>query len=175
MRRIDRLNGYVFEPAGILPLVTRIGEFVGALALWTIFVSTFASPEILAGCAAALITVTIFELLKRAEPLQFRPPAQALAQAWRLPGLILRGNWTLLEELWRRMLGHRRRSALFITQFPAVGENSRASGIRALAIIYATLPPNFLIVGMDRASGLMLYHQIRKEPVPEIIHRLESA
>ena len=150
-------------------------EWFTAFVFWLIFVSGVGLDETLAGIAAAFLTVTILEALKRAEPLQFRPPLGALAQIWRVPALILRGNWTLVEELGRRLVGRRRRSAFSQTQFRAIGNGGQAAAKRALAVFFATLPPNFLIVGIDAASGTMLYHQIRKEPVPEIIHRLEAA
>jgi len=143
--------------------------------LWMLFVATVATGELLAGLAAAALALLAFEASTRAEPLRFRPPWRAIAQAWRVPGLILSGAWTLLAELARRIPGRRKRSVFLLTRFRPSGMDSRAAGIRALAIIYVTLPPNFLIVGIDTASQLMLYHQVRREPVPEIIHRLETA
>lgn len=153
----------------------KIAEFAAFFLLWMLFVSQAAQGEILVGIAAALVTVTALEASKHAEPLRFRPPLRALAQAWRIPGLILPGTWTLVEELAARILGRRSRSALLLTRFTPHGAASRVSGIRALAVIFVTLPPNFLIIGIDPESNLMLYHQVRREPVPEIIHRLEAA
>lgn len=152
-----------------------IAEFLAFFLLWMLFVSEVAKGEILAGIAAALVTVIALKASERAKPLRFRPPLRALAQAWRIPGLLLQGTWTLIQELARRMLGRPSRSALLLTRFEPRGARSHASGIRALAVIYVTFPPNFLIIGIDPARNLMLYHQVRREPVPEIVRRLESA
>lgn len=152
-----------------------LAEFAAFFVLWMLFVSKTARGEIGVGIAAAAVTVIALEASKHAEPLRFRPPLGALAQAWRIPGLVLQGTWTLTQDLARRMLGGRSRSVLLLAPFKPRGTRDRATAIRALAVIYVTFPPNFLIIGIDPASNLMLYHQVRKEPVPEIVHRLEAA
>jgi multisubunit Na+/H+ antiporter MnhE subunit len=153
----------------------KTAEFVVFFLLWMLFVSQMAKGEILAGIAAALVTVIALEASKHAEPLRFRSPLRALAQAWRIPGLVLKGTWTLVCELAARIAGRPGQSTLLLTHFEARGAGSRASAKRALAVMYVTFPPNSLIIGIDPESGVMLLHQVRREPVPEIIHRLESA
>lgn len=153
----------------------KIAEFIAFFLLWVLFVSTTARGELFAGMAAAGVTVIALEASKRAESLRFRPPLGALFQAWRIPGLVVQGTWTLIEELAAQACGRRSRSALLLTRFEPHARGSRASAIRALAVIYVTFPPNFLIVGIDPVRNVMLFHQVRREPVPEIIRRLEAA
>ena len=136
---------------------------------------SLAVGEVLTGAAVSAIAVVAFEAINRAEPLCFKPPLRALAEVWRVPGLIAGGTWVLAMELLRRLRGHRRRSLFQLTPFRASGSDCHSAAKRALVIFYVTLPPNFLIIGIDRDSRLMLYHQVRKDPVPEIIPRLESA
>lgn len=155
--------------------MTKLLELAGFFLLWMLFVSKIATGELVAGFATAVIAVAAFEASNRAEPLLFRPPFSALIQMWRVPGLILQGTWVLIVELTRLLMGRRGRSRFLLTPFRAVDNDARSAAQRALAIIYVTLPPNFLIIGIDRQSKLMLFHQVRKDPVPEIIHRLESA
>jgi len=155
--------------------MVRIIQLAAFFVLWMLFVSKLSAGELLAGIGAAVAAMFAFEVSKRAEPLRFQPTWRALAQAWRVPGLIVDGTRILMVELARRVIGRPRQSLFLLTPFRASGSDARSSAKRALAIIYATLPPNFLIVGIDRESSLMLYHQVRRDPVPEIIHRLESA
>ena len=156
-------------------MLTWAIEFIAFFALWTLFVMSLAMGELLTGAAVAGIAVVAFEAVKRAEPLCFEPPLRALAQIWRVPGLIASGTWVLLVELLRRILGHRRRSLFQLTPFRAAGADCRSAAKRALVIFYVTLPPNFLVIGIDRKSKLLLYHQVRKDAVPQIVPRLESA
>jgi multisubunit Na+/H+ antiporter MnhE subunit len=150
-------------------------EFSVFFVMWMLFTATFSAGDVLAGTAAVAIAVIAFEASKRAEALRFRPSVKALSQAWRLPPLILKGTWTLIVELARRASGRPKRSLFLWTPFRAAGADSRSAAKRALAVIFVTLPPNFLIIGFDRKTKLMLFHQIRKDPVPEIVRRLESA
>ena len=156
-------------------MAQRALELLSFFVLWLLFVCEITTGEVLIGLAAAAIAVVGFEVSRRAEPLRFLPPLRAVAQIWRVPGLILQGTWVLIVELARRARGRRKRSLFQLTPFRAVGMDSRSAGKRVLAVSYVTLPPNFLIVGIDRKSKLMLFHQVRKDPVPEIIRRLESA
>lgn len=74
------------------------------------------------------------------------------------------------------MMQKKRGKSLFrLASFHAPGTDSRSAARRALAIIFGTLPPNSLIIGIDRESGVILFHQLRKEPLPDIVRRVESA
>lgn len=156
-------------------MTQKVLELLAFFVLWLLFVCQITTGEVLIGLAAAVVAVVGFEASRRAEPLRFQPPLRAVAQIWRVPGLILQGTWVLIIELARRVRGRRKRSLFQLTPFRAVGADGRSVGKRVLAVTFVTLPPNFLIIGIDRKSKLMLFHQVRKDPVPEIVRRLESA
>ena len=155
--------------------MVKVIEFAAFYVLWMLFVDSTATGELIGAAVGAAFAVLAFEVAKHADPLCFRPPFKAWVQIWRVPGMIIQGTWVLVVDLARRITGRPRRSVFLFTPFRSVGTDSRCSAKRALAIIYVTLPPNFLIIGVDREKKLMLYHQIRKDPVPEIIHRLDAA
>jgi len=46
---------------------------------------------------------------------------------------------------------------------------------RALAITFATIPPNSVAIGVDNESRRVLIHLLRRGPAPEIFHEIESA
>ena len=145
------------------------------LAAWLIFAASLNAQEWAFGTFAAAAGGLAFRVSTRAAPLCFRPPFRAPLQAWRLPSLILHGTWILIEELARTIQKKRRRSVFRLASFHATGSDSRSAARRALAIIFGTLPPNSLIIGIDRKSGVILFHQLRKEPLPDIVPRVESA
>lgn len=143
---------------------------------WLIFAASLNAQEWAFGTFAAAAGVLAFQVSTRAVPLCFSPPFQALLQAWRLPSLILHGTWILIEELARTIPQKKRRHSAFrLASFHATGADSRSAARRALAIIFGTLPPNSLIIGIDRKSGVILFHQLRSEPLPHIVRRVESA
>jgi multisubunit Na+/H+ antiporter MnhE subunit len=142
---------------------------------WLIFAASLNAQEWAFGTLAAAAGVLAFQVSTRAEPLCFNPRLQTLFQAWRLPALILQGTWILIEELAKTVQGRPGHSAFHLASFHATGAESRSAARRALAIVFGTLPPNSLIIGIDRKSGAILFHQLRKEPLPRIVRRVESA
>lgn len=142
---------------------------------WLIFAASLNAQEWAFGTFAAAAGVLAFQVSTRTAPLCFSPPFQALLQAWRLPSSILHGTWILIEELGRTIQKKRRHSLFRLASSQATGTDSRSAAKRSLAIIFGTLPPNSLIIGIDRKSGVILFHQLRKEPLPAIVRRVESA
>jgi multisubunit Na+/H+ antiporter MnhE subunit len=141
---------------------------------WLIFAASVNAQEWAFGTFAAAGGVVAFQVSTQALPICFKPPFQALLHAWRLPSLILQGTWILIEELARTIQKKRRNSVFRLAPFHATGIDSRSAARRALAIIFGTLPPNSLIIGIDRKSGAILFHQLRKEPLPHLVRRVES-
>ena len=158
-----------------MKVVLCVGVWAFLFAAWLIFAASGNAQEWAFGTFAAAAGVLAFLVSARAEPLCFTPPFQALLPAWRLPALILHGTWILVEELVRTIQGKPSASAFHLAPFHATGADSRSAARRALAIIFGTLPPNSLIIGIDRKSGVILFHQLRKEPLPHIVRRVESA
>jgi hypothetical protein len=56
--------------------------------------------------------------------------------------------------------------------FDSGGDDPESAARRALAIMYTTIPPNFVVVGIDRKKNLMLVHQVSPTPTPLIAKRL---
>ena len=156
-------------------MVTGIIEFVVFLVVWLLFVCSLAPPEIIAGAGASLAAVVALESLKRAEPLRFRPPVRALIDSWRIIGPILEGNWVLITVLAHRIAGKRKQSGFELITFRAIASDDVSAAKRALIILYLTLPPNFLVIGIDRRTRKMLFHQVKMSAPPGIILRVEAA
>ena len=150
-------------------------SWVVLFVAWFIFAASLNPQEWVAGLSAAAAGVIAFQVSNRAEPLCFNPPFKAVLQAFRLPTLIIRGTLVLIAELVRRMKRKQKRSAFRLAPFHATAADCRSAARRALAITFGTLPPNSLIIGIDRDPGLILFHQLRKQPLPQITRRVESA
>jgi multisubunit Na+/H+ antiporter MnhE subunit len=151
------------------------GECACLFLLWLLFTTKASLEECLAGAAAAFVGTVGWEAAQRAQPLCFRPPFRALAQIVYTPWLILQDTWILALELVRKARGKPSRSLFELTRFAADGTDCRSAAKRALVIAYTTLSPNLLILGVDRKTRLMLFHQVRKDPVPQIVGEIESA
>jgi hypothetical protein len=102
----------------------------------------------------------------------FRPQADWLLLFLWEPWYALTGSAAILWALIGRLLGKRSESQFRAVAFPAGGEDSRSTARRALAVALTTIPPNFIVVGIDKEADLMLIHQVSPSGTPEVAKRL---
>lgn len=88
--------------------------------------------------------------------------------------MILVDLWQLLLSLLRH-LQRKPSEALFqITPFHTSGEESHQAAQRCLATVFMSLPPNSVIVDIDINDNVMMFHQVKKSPVPTVVRKLEE-
>ena len=144
------------------------------ILFWLLYVYQFNLKEVLAGvCASGLAFVPLW-LSRRAEKITFQPELHWVLQTWRLPGEIVRGCGVLLRQMGRTILRKKSESTFQVARFIGTTDQRRQLAQRALAITLATVPPNSLVVGIDTEADLILFHQVKKVPVPEIIRQIEG-
>jgi hypothetical protein len=144
------------------------------MALWFAFVWKVEAGEALVGIAAAALAASGDAAIRRRRRFaKFKPAPAWLAQFWREPGYVVSGSaiifWVLLRRL---ILGKEPDSVLRSIPFDAAGSTARAAARRALALILTTIPPNFIVIGIDEKEGSMLVHQVQESDVPEVAKRL---
>jgi multisubunit Na+/H+ antiporter MnhE subunit len=143
------------------------------LLVWHAFVGKIALDELLFAALGCTVTVLAARVVLAEHLSPLRTRWRCVAQAVWLPKLIVTGTWEVLAVLGRRIfLGKPAESLLFSVPFDAGDGGSESSFRRALAIAYTTATPNFVVVGIDRERGLLIYHQIQKGKVPEMTKRL---
>jgi hypothetical protein len=77
--------------------------------------------------------------------------------------------WALLRRV---IPGKEPGSVLRSVPFDAGGETAQAAARRALALTLTTIPPNFIVIGIDKDDESMLVHQVQESGVPEVTKRL---
>lgn len=94
-------------------------------------------------------------------------------QAWHLLKLEPQETWKILTVLARQLFaGEPAPSRLRAVRFDAGGDDPHAGMRRALAITLPTMAPNFIVIGIDRERGLLLFHQIAEGPVSAMTRNL---
>jgi multisubunit Na+/H+ antiporter MnhE subunit len=142
-------------------------------ALWFLFVSQFSVHESLVGIIAVGVTVWLARVASAESRPRFHPKLSWLLESWRLPGMIFSGLAVIARRLWQVMTRPRPPKGIFLAvPFEKGGHDARSATRRALAVFYTTLPPNFIIIDLDYHTGLLLFHQVQKDPVPEVTKRL---
>lgn len=161
------MQGRVFKAIEFLSI-----EFLFLLGLWTLFVSSTQLAEFIAGIGAAALGAVADGLVKSKRFAKFRPRLKWLwLFAWE-PWYVLTGSTAILWALARRLAGKKSEAHFRVVPFRAGGDDSEAAARRALAITLTTIPPNFIVVGIDKERNFMLVHQVSPTGTPLVTKRL---
>lgn len=120
--------------------------------VWLLFAGS-EPDELLVGAGAAALAAAAVEAVRGTEHPHFLPHLAWLLRAWRLPGLVLRDCWLLM-----RNLATGRHGRFVRMRFDAGGDDAHGVAHRALETLYRTLPPNSIVIGVDRARNEILLH-----------------
>lgn len=144
--------------------------FYGAVLL---FVGKVEKEELLVGIPVAALGATASQLVWELHLARFVPRLRWVLQGWWLPLYMFTGTWEILVVLARHLFTRKKaESLLFAVPYEAPGNEEDAEMLRALAIGYTTMTPNFVVVGIDRERKLLLYHQIKRSDVLEMTKKL---
>ncbi len=148
--------------------------WAGLLGLWFLFVYQLSIIELIAGAAAAILTLGALALSLHAVPLRFKPEARWLSHVFFLPATVVKDMVVLLRGLARLTAGKRIHSLFQITHFSATAEDPCENAKRVLAVAFTTVSPNSIVVGIDRKAGLLLFHELEKTPLPKTLEELQK-
>lgn len=116
------------------------------------------SHEVIVGVGAAAISAGAVEAVRGTEHPRFLPHIAWLARAFRLPYEIARDNVLLVRNLARGDQGR------FVRiPFEPGAEDAHGIARRTLETFYRTLPPNSIVIGIDRARHEILMHVLEGE------------
>jgi multisubunit Na+/H+ antiporter MnhE subunit len=136
-------------------IVYWLAEAALLYVLWLLFVAQLAPHDLLVGIAAAALGASATEAVGGCEHPRFLPHVEWLIRSWRLPFEILRDCGLLIRNLFDGRPGHSE-----TPRFEAGGDDARSVARRALATFYTTLPPNTVVIGIDRPRHTMLLHRL---------------
>jgi multisubunit Na+/H+ antiporter MnhE subunit len=155
-------------------LASRAPAFAGQvalfLALWLALVGAVSAHEALVGLAVAVVAAVGSTIAWPRRPVA--ADARSIAQLWRFPKVAAVGTWEILAVLARQLVRRIPAESLLLTVPFDGGEGDRGETRAALAVAYTSATPNFVVLGIDRERKLLVYHQVRRSPVPEMTRRL---
>ncbi|GEM_PF-5640966 len=144
------------------------------IGVWFLFVFQLSLWEALAGAGAAGLTLFAFKKACKYQPLRFQPRWHWLVQAGQLPKCIGNDLWVLIRTFARELAGKRSKALFQLVPFEASGDGPRAATQRALLTLFATVPPNSVVVDFDKKQNYFMIHQLEKTSVPRLIRELET-
>ena len=140
---------------------------------WFLFVGKAEWAELIAGTAGAAIAASAVQIVWAQHIAGFRDNAGWVLEMWRLPKYMVTGSWEIFEVLFKQLFtGKRAESLLLAVPYEATGEDDASAARRALAVAYTTSTPNFVVVGVDRNRGQLVFHQIKRSPILQVTKNL---
>lgn len=154
-----------------LPFALSLPAFYG---LWLFFTGTFSLHELEIGTIAALLASSGMVVVAHCYSVPFSPTLKDLLALWRLPWYVVSDMWITLAVAAEDIAGKHRAESIFrVVPFRARGMDApRATARRVLAVLYSTVAPNSIVLGINANNEQMLFHQIKRSSVPKMTKQL---
>lgn len=147
-------------------------EFLFLIGLWMLFVSQLQLAEFAAGVCGAALGAAGDGIVKSKRFAKFRPRLRWLWLFLWEPWYVLTGSAAIFWALARRLAGKKSEAQFRVVPFQAGGDDSEAAARRALAITLTTIPPNFIVIGINKERNFMLVHQVSPTGTPLVTKKL---
>jgi hypothetical protein len=145
--------------------------FALSFCLWLLFVNTTRSHELWLAALASVIAATAAQIVRVMPFADFRPQLVWVLQAWREPWYILEGCVTIFWVFIKHFFSPEP-SVLREVVFDPGGSDPASAARRTLAVAYTTIPPNFVVLGIDLDKSVMLVHQVSETETPAMTRNL---
>jgi multisubunit Na+/H+ antiporter MnhE subunit len=141
---------------------------------WIIFVGTLAIHELLLGVIATLAATLGLFIINRQYPAKFSPTLREVLSLWYVPWYLVSDTWKIIAVAGKDLLGIKRAQSLFRTvQFDAgTKDDTSAVARRVLAVVYTTMTPGTVVLGINVSDQKMLLHELVSSPLPKMTRDL---
>jgi multisubunit Na+/H+ antiporter MnhE subunit len=162
-----------FSPSVVFGVIKASAlEYAFLFGLWMLFVSMSKPQEMVAGAMAALIAVVADATIKSIGFAKFKPRSEWLPLIFWEAWYALNGTWAILVALFKHIAGEKSEAEFVSVPVQAGGDDAENWARRTLMTAYLTIPPNFIVLGIDVQQQRMLVHQVSPTGVPLIAKRL---
>jgi multisubunit Na+/H+ antiporter MnhE subunit len=143
------------------------------IGLYLLFTSSLQKEEVYAGLAAAAIATTGSAVCQSLGLIAFRPRWRDLRQVWRVPWHIIHDTGVVLRAIGKQVFTRGGAPSIVLGIPFDVGDDSpEALARRALALVFTTMTPGTVVIGIVNEQRLMLAHQIIPEPLTDMERHL---
>jgi multisubunit Na+/H+ antiporter MnhE subunit len=153
------------RPPGKAPFARRAGAWLAwwvlLMSFWVILDDSIASDELLAGAGAAALAAFLAELVTYQAAARVRIRARWLARVLGLPGQVAGDTAIVFAALWRRLArGQEPPSGFRVLPVRYGDDSAEGKTRRALLIGGQSIAPNTFALGIDKATGTVVIHQL---------------
>ncbi len=150
--------------------VVAVFGFPVFYVFWIIFVGTFSTHELLIGIVGSGLATAGVVVVNLEYPFRFAPTLTDVLSLWRVPWYLVSDTREIFVVAVEDLLGIKAAKSLFrIVPFDAgKKDNPRAAARRLLAVIYTTITPSTIVLGVNSNDHKMLLHQLERSPIQKM-------
>ena len=143
-----------------------------AFIAWLGLVGTLSQQELCLGAACAVFSAGLSAFVLKQMGIPVYENFTDLMRVWRVPWYLLSDSWQILQALGQDLSGVSPAGS-HLRAVPFKREKgARGFFRRVLAVVYTTLTPNIIVIGIDQKQELLLFHQIAPTAVPKMTKQL---
>ena len=138
-------------------------------AEWIILVAGTHIDEMIVGAASVLASCAFLLVAHRTSTLPTDFRLADMAKGWSIPWDVIRDMFVVTIVLFKDLFGIEKAQSLFrVAGFQTAKKDPVLVARRVLAIAYTSASPNAIVLGIDYTCSRMLFHQIKRAPLPKM-------
>lgn len=145
--------------------------WTASFCIWLLLVNTTKPHELWMAAIGASFAASAAEVVRAQRLALFHPRISWLAAAWREPWYIVEGCSSIFYAFIKHFF-RPEPSVLRNVVFDPGGDDPASAARRALAVAFTTMPPNFVVLGIDIEHRVMLVHQVSESETPKMTRTL---
>ena len=140
---------------------------------WVWLVASFKPHEMIVGAVVVAISTAFCGLLFSTSGLPLQVQWRDLLLFWRVPLAIVQDTGVLIAVLFADLFRGRPAGSFYcVCGFKSSRRDPVIVGRMALAVMYTTMSPNTIVIGVDPTQSHMLFHQLQRGVVPRLTQML---
>lgn len=148
-------------------------DFILLMALWLAFVFKAEWQETVVGIGAAALGASATAAVRATGHPRFLPRLSWILEFRRVPGQIISDTAAMIGKLFRMAVrGDTGIGRIIAIPFEPGDEGGHSVARRALAVTYASISPDSIVMEIDRAHNRALVHMLTGRRAPEVLRRL---
>ncbi len=152
-----------------------IAHWLVMMGLWVLYTSTATLYELLIGAGAAVLAAFATALVQEKQFAKFAPNPKWLLYIAYMPWYAVKDTVIVFQAAFKYMVRQKSDGYLLAVNFDAGGDDPRSSARRALEVTLTTIPPNSIVIGIDRGGSKMLMHMLRPSGLSRVTRELGAS
>jgi multisubunit Na+/H+ antiporter MnhE subunit len=154
-------------------LAVLFAVVLSSIVLWILLVGGIRLDEMIVGAAVVLVSAAFLSHLWSVESLRLDFCWADVRTCWRIPWYVASDIGKVVVVFLKDVSGIEAAKSLYrVCGFKTSKSDARLVARRVLATAYSTMTPNSIVIGIDYRQSRMLFHQIVRSPVAQMMKEL---